>query len=73
MGKVLKMSDYRPPSENREIERRMRENADIIRRMKAGESLSRIPPQATFLPPPPIIKKDSDALKQLFPKKDDNK
>ena len=66
MGKVLKMSDSRPPSEIRQIERRMKENADLVRRMKDGQSLSRIPQSATFFPPRPVIEKDKEAQNRLY-------
>lgn len=70
MGKVLKMSDWRPPSENREVERRLRDNADLIRRMKAGESLARIPQSATFFQPRAIVEKDKKAITAIFTNKD---
>ena len=67
MGTISKMSDWRPPSELREIDRRMKENADLIKRMKNNESLSRIPPAATHFPPRPVIEKDKAAIDKIFP------
>ena len=39
-------------------QRRFRENADLIGRMRRGESLACVERQATWWPPRPIIKKD---------------
>jgi hypothetical protein len=50
--------------------KRKRENKDLIERMKRGENLSRIPPEATWYPPRPLIKKD---LTRLYPEIKDSK
>jgi hypothetical protein len=47
-------------------QRRKRENADLIKRMKAGESLARIPASATWFQPRPVVKKDQRAITKLF-------
>jgi len=39
-------------------ERRKKENADIVRRMKQGDPLQRISSSATWFPPRQPIKKD---------------
>lgn len=52
-------------------ERRKKENADLVERMKKGESLARCRPEDTWFQPRPIIKKDPDALKQLYGDKKD--
>jgi hypothetical protein len=45
--------------------KRALENADLIRRMLAGESLALVPSQATWWQPRPTIKKDRAALDLL--------
>lgn len=49
-------------------ERRRQENADLIARMKRGESLARCDTQATWWQPRPKIKKDDKALDLIFTK-----
>lgn len=47
-------------------ERRARENANLLDRMKKGESLSRCSPQDTWWQPRAIIKKDEKLMAQLY-------
>ena len=54
-----------------EAEKRKAKNADLIARMKAGESTSLYIPQATWFPPRPIIEKDKDIVKKLFEVEDE--
>lgn len=51
-------------------ERRRKENADLIERMKRGEQLSLIDQQASWWPPRPIIKKDWEIIRKLAEDKD---
>jgi hypothetical protein len=39
-----------------------RDNEETLRKFRAGESLSMMPPEDTWYPPRPKIKKDPDAL-----------
>jgi len=47
-------------------DRRARENADLIRRMKAGETLSLVAPAATWWPPRALIKKDPGEVARVY-------
>ncbi len=47
-------------------ERRAKENADLVDRMKRGESLARCSPTDTWFQPRPIIKKDPVEIKKLY-------
>ena len=46
--------------------RRDKRNKDIVSRLKRGESTRTVPPEATWWPPRPIIKKDPEAIKRLY-------
>jgi hypothetical protein len=52
-------------SNNKEDLRKSR-NEELIRRMKAGESLWSYDSKASWFPPRPIIEKDKDAIKRLY-------
>lgn len=45
---------------------RLERNADLVRRMKLGESLALIPTDQTFFPPRPSLKKDLKAINRLY-------
>lgn len=47
-------------------------NQGVLERFKRGETLSLLPPSATWFPPRPIIEKDKDAIKELYSDKRDN-
>lgn len=47
-------------------ERRARENADLIRRMKAGESLALVESKATWWPPRALTVKDPDEIARVY-------
>ena len=47
-------------------EKRKKKNEDLIKRMKAGETLSSFNAQASWFPPRPDIKKDAKIIKELF-------
>jgi len=53
-------------------DKRKKENDNLIERMKKGEDLSRISPEATWYPPRPQIKKDLSKLYQLKDKSDED-
>lgn len=46
-------------------------NDEVLRKMKSGESLARVPQSATWFPPRPKIVKDFKALKEIFKENDD--
>jgi hypothetical protein len=48
----------------REIRRQ--HNDDVLKRMRNGESLSRMDSRSTWFPPRPSIAKDPDAMKRLY-------
>lgn len=43
-------------------------NDDIIKRLRAGESLTSFTPYSSWFPPRPIIQKDPKALASLYGK-----
>jgi hypothetical protein len=47
-------------------EKRKAKNEDLIRRMRAGESLALVKQTDTWFQPRPIIQKDQEAIKKLF-------
>lgn len=51
-------------------EERKRRNQDLIERAQRGENTALIPPQATWFPPRPLIKKDRKSMLKLFDEKD---
>lgn len=46
--------------------RRAERNADLVRRMRRGESLALIPTDQTFFPPRPMCKKDLKLMRKLY-------
>ena len=46
--------------------KRQHENARILAKMKRGESLSTVPPEATWFPPRPIIAKNKKDIERLY-------
>ncbi len=49
-----------------EEKRRKQANNHVLAMFKRGESLSAIPPSATWFPPRPIIAKNKEALEIIF-------
>ena len=45
---------------------RKKNNADVIERMKEGDSLQRYSAQSSWYPPRPVIKKDAAAIAELY-------
>lgn len=45
---------------------RMKRNDEILEKFFKGESLAKVPPQATWFPPRPIIKKDHKEMARLY-------
>lgn len=43
-------------------------NDSILSRLKRGESLATVPPEATWFPPRPLIEKDLSKLYSITPK-----
>ena len=56
------------PKMNQPEATRARENADIVVRMKRGETLSLVAPQDTWWPPRPMVKKDAAEIARTFAK-----
>lgn len=50
---------------------RKKKNADLVARMKNGESLALYDATATWFQPRPMIKKDDKAVAKIFKKADD--
>lgn len=50
----------------RENATRDNHNAEVLKRFRAGETLSLLPPSVTWFPPRPIIKKDQNLVRALF-------
>jgi len=48
-------------------------NQGVLERFLKGETLSLVPPSATWFPPRPIIEKDKEAIKELYNDKRDNR
>ena len=48
------------------LDKRRRENADLIARMRKGETLSLVAPQATWWPPRQLIEKDQAEIKRVL-------
>ncbi|MCX6117829.1 MAG: hypothetical protein NT027_09820 [Proteobacteria bacterium] len=53
-------------SHNDDQDTRKRHNEQLIKRMKAGESLWSYDSKASWFPPRPIIEKDPEAIKRLY-------
>lgn len=52
-----------------DIERKRKQrNAELIRKMKAGESLASIDLQQSWFPNRPVLPKDKDAINKLYEK-----
>lgn len=49
-----------------DAERRRAENAEIIRKMRAGESLAMVDTRATWWPPRPKIEKDKALIARVL-------
>jgi hypothetical protein len=47
-------------------QRREKENRDLIERMKRGEPLNRLPPEATWFPPRPSIAKNKKDIERVY-------
>jgi len=45
---------------------RRKRNEEILEKFFKGESLAKVPPQATWFPPRPIIKKDHKEMARLY-------
>lgn len=43
-------------------------NADVLKRMKEGESLNSFDSNSSWFPPRPMVEKDPDAVKKLYGK-----
>ena len=54
-----------------EKQKRDEKNKDLIRRMRAGESIALYKQQATWFQPRPVIKKDEKLVQELFKKNAD--
>ena len=50
---------------------RKKRNAEIIEKMKRGESLKLYDNSASWFPPRPTIPKDPEAIAKLYPKEED--
>lgn len=49
-----------------ESDRRKSHNDELLRKMKAGENLTTTDTFSLWFPPRPIIKKDTDRIKELY-------
>jgi len=58
-------------SKLRELERKRR-NLEVLRRLRAGDSLQSISMEASFFPPRPCIRKDWVAMRKLYEKNESN-
>jgi hypothetical protein len=45
---------------------RKERNKEVLDKYRRGESLSAVPPDATFFPPRPIIRKSAEDIKRLY-------
>ncbi len=48
------------------LDRRKQHNSDLLRRMRNGDPLNVVDSRASWYPPRPIIKKDSDEMARVY-------